>query len=96
MIADAGYWHAVQMQAITERGIEVFIPPDVNLRDGKRPGWENGLYELMRRKLSTDRGRQRYAQRKLPSSRSTDRSNTTAALTGSCEEADPPRSRSGG
>jgi Transposase DDE domain len=65
VIADCGYWHSVQMQAITERGIEVLIPPDGNMREGKRPGWENGLYELMRRKLSTDRGRKLYAQRKI-------------------------------
>jgi transposase len=65
VIADCGYWHTAQMQAITERGIEVLIPPDGNMREGKRPGWEKGLYELMRRKLSTDRGRKLYAQRKV-------------------------------
>jgi transposase len=65
VIADAGYWHAAQMQTITERGIEVLVPPDGNMREGKRPGWENGLYELMRRKLSSDRGRELYAQRKI-------------------------------
>jgi transposase len=63
--ADAGYWHTAQMQAITERGIEVLIPPDGNMREGKRRGWERGLYELMRDKLSTDRGRNLYAQRKV-------------------------------
>jgi hypothetical protein len=65
VIADAGYWHTAQMQAIGERGIEVLVPPDGTMRDGKRPGWENGLYDLMRRKLSTDRGRELYAQRKI-------------------------------
>ncbi len=65
VIADAGYWHTRQIQAITERGIEVLIPPDGNIRAGKRPGWENGLYEIMRRKLSSQRGRQLYAQRKI-------------------------------
>jgi hypothetical protein len=65
VLADAGYWHAAQMQAIQDRGIEVLVPPDGNMREGKRPGWENGLYELMRRKLSTDRGRELYAQRKI-------------------------------
>jgi hypothetical protein len=29
VIADAGYCHAAQMQAIAERGIEVLVPPDV-------------------------------------------------------------------
>ncbi len=65
VIADAGYWHAAQMHAIEERGIEVLVPPDGNMREGKRPGWENGLYELMRSKLSTERGRKLYAQRKI-------------------------------
>jgi hypothetical protein len=65
VIADAGYWHAAQMQAITDRGIEVLVPPDGHMREGKRPGSENGLYELMRRKLSTERGRKLYAQRKI-------------------------------
>jgi transposase len=65
VIADAGYWHTAQIQSITERGIEVLAPPDGNMREGKRPGWENGLYELMRRKLSSDRGRRLYAQRKI-------------------------------
>ena len=65
VIADAGYWHTAQMQAITERGIEVLVPPDGNMREGKRPGWENGLYEQMRRKLTTERGRKLYAQRKI-------------------------------
>ena len=65
VLADAGYWHTAQMQAIEQRGIEVLTPPDGNLREGKRPGWETGVYELMRRKLSTDRGRELYGQRKI-------------------------------
>jgi hypothetical protein len=65
VLADAGYWHTRQIESITERGIEVLIPPDGTMRDGHRPGWENGLYELMRQKLSTDRGRELYAQRKI-------------------------------
>ena len=65
VLADAGYWHTAQMQAIIERGIEVLAPPDGNLREGKRPGWENGLYQQMRDKLGTDPGRELYAQRKI-------------------------------
>jgi hypothetical protein len=65
VIADAGYWHSRQIETIRERGIEVLVPPDGNMREGKRPGWENGLYELMRSKLSTERGRKLYAQRKI-------------------------------
>lgn len=65
LLGDAGYWHTAQIQAITDRGIEVLIPPDGTMREGKRPGWEHGLYEKMRRKLKTKRGRELYAQRKI-------------------------------
>ena len=65
LLGDAGYWHTRQMQSIAERGIEVLIPPDGTMREGKRPGWEHGLYEKMRRKLKTKRGRKPYAQRKI-------------------------------
>jgi hypothetical protein len=65
VLADAGYWQTRQIEAITERGIEVLIPPDGTMRDGHRPGWENGLYERMRQKLSTDHGRELYAKRKI-------------------------------
>jgi hypothetical protein len=65
ILADAGYWHHPQMEAIRELGIEVLVPPDGNMREGKRRGWEDGVYQQMRDKLSTDRGRQLYAQRKI-------------------------------
>ena len=65
LLADAGYWHNRQIQAISDRGIEVLIPPDGTMREGKRPGWEHGFYELMRQRLSTDDGRKLYAQRKI-------------------------------
>ena len=35
------------------------------MREGKRPGWDNGLYEQMREKLITERGRKLYDQRKI-------------------------------
>ena len=65
VLGDAGYWHNRQIQAITDRGIEVLIPPDGTMREGKRPGWEHGFYEQMRCKLSNERGRKLYAQRKI-------------------------------
>jgi transposase len=65
VLADAGYWHHPQMQAITETGVEVLVPPDGNMREGKRRGWEDGVYQEMRDTLSTDRGRELYAQRKI-------------------------------
>ena len=97
VIGDAGYWHTRQIEAITERVIEVLIPPDGTMRDGKRPGWEKGplrtdagsCCQAIAAASSTHNGRS-------PSNRSTARSNTTEVLIGSCEEAEPPRSRSGG
>ena len=35
------------------------------MRDGHRPGWEDGHYQRMRDKLTTDRGRELYAKRKI-------------------------------
>jgi transposase len=65
VIGDAGYWHTKQIRAIEDRGIEVLVPPDGGMRQGKRPGWEHGLYEVMRNKLSTERGRKLYSHRKI-------------------------------
>ena len=65
VLADAGYWHTRQIQSIAERGIEVLVPPDGTMRDGIRPGWEHGFFDVMRRKLLTDHGRQLYAKRKI-------------------------------
>jgi hypothetical protein len=65
LLADAGYWHTAQQQAITDRGIEVLVPPDGNQRAGIRPGWEGGPYQQMRDRLATDHGRELYKQRKI-------------------------------
>jgi hypothetical protein len=63
VLADAGYWHQVQMEAIVDRGMQVLIPPDAGKRKGARPGWDGGLYAFMRRVLATDRGGELYAKR---------------------------------
>jgi transposase len=65
LLADAGYWHTRQIQAIQTRGMEVLVPPDGTMRDGIRPGWEHGFFDVMRQRLLTDRGRQLYAKRKI-------------------------------
>jgi transposase len=65
VLADAGYWHTAQMQAIESLGIEVLAPPDGNMREGQRPGWDGAVFQQMRDKLTTDRGRELYAQRKV-------------------------------
>jgi hypothetical protein len=36
-VADAGYWHQVQMQNIVNRGTQVLVPPDSIKRQGARP-----------------------------------------------------------
>ena len=64
VLADAGYWHQQQMEAIVARGTKVLIPPDSSNRKGKRPGWDKGFYAFMRRVLETDAGRELYVRRK--------------------------------
>jgi hypothetical protein len=51
------------MQAITERAIELLIPPDSSRRKGARPGWEGGAYQAMRERLATERGAELYGKR---------------------------------
>jgi DDE family transposase len=63
VLADAGYWHTVQMQALAGDGIAVLIPPDANKRKGARPGWDGGLYAFMRRVLATPAGAELYRKR---------------------------------
>ncbi len=63
VLADAGYWHQVQMQALAGDGIAVLIPPDANKRKGARPGWDGGLYAFMRRVLATPTGAALYGKR---------------------------------
>src|SRR5215216_2611232 len=63
VLADAGYWHQVQMERLLGDGLTVLIPPDAKKRAGARPGWDGGLYSFMRRVLDTDAGGELYAKR---------------------------------
>jgi transposase len=63
VVADAGYWHHDQMDALAGRGTQVLIPPDAGKRKGARPGWDGGRYAFMRRVLETDLGKQLYGKR---------------------------------
>jgi transposase len=65
VIADAGYWHQRQMEAIVSRGIQVLIPPDADRRKTKttRPGWNGGFYAFMRSVLATELGGGLYRKR---------------------------------
>lgn len=64
VVADAGYWHKRQMEAVVSRGMQVLIPPDAGLRKNTRPGWDGGLYAFMRRVLATEQGQELYRKRK--------------------------------
>jgi len=63
VLADAGYSHQVQIERPVGDGLTVLIPPDAKQRAGSRPGWDGGLYALMRRVLATDTGGELYAKR---------------------------------
>ena len=64
VLADAGYWHKKQIENIVSDGIQVLVPPDAGLREGARPGWNEGMYAFMRRVLSSDVGHELYKHRK--------------------------------
>src|SRR4051794_21503772 len=64
VLADAGYWHQVQMQRLMSDRVQVLVPPDANKRRGERRGWGGGLYDFMRRVVAPDRGGGLYAGRK--------------------------------
>ena len=64
LLADAGYWHKKQMENIASDGIQVLVPPDAGLREGARPGWDEGMYAFMRRVLASEAGHELYKNRK--------------------------------
>ena len=64
VVADAGYWHQKQMEAVINDGIQVLIPPDAGKRTDTRRGWDGGAYAHMRRVLATDRGGELYRNAK--------------------------------
>jgi Transposase DDE domain len=65
VLADAGYWHGEQMDALTGRGIQVLIPPDGAKRRGTRPGWNSGRYAFMRRVLEGEIAGELYRRRQV-------------------------------
>ena len=78
VVADAGYWHQRQIEAVVGDGIRVLVPPDGGLRPGPRPGWTGGLYDLMRRVLATPPGAPSTASAGSRSSPSSTRRSSTA------------------
>ena len=96
VVADAGYWHFQQMDELAAKGIPVLIPPDSSKRKTARPGWDGGRYAWMRRLLASDRwARAVRTNATRRSSRSSDRSSTTARSTASNDEDAPPRAPNG-
>jgi len=65
VVADAGYWHQVQMENIVSQGVQVLIPPDAGKRKSTRPGWDGGPYAFMRRVLATELGKGLYRKRQV-------------------------------
>jgi transposase len=65
VLADAGYWHTRQIERLNARGLAVLVPPDAKKRKGERPGWQGGLYTLMRTLLATETGSDLYARRNV-------------------------------
>jgi Transposase DDE domain len=63
VLADAGYWHQRQIEHVGSDGRHVLVAPDGGLRNGTRPGWDAGVYDVMRSVLATPEGRPRYRQR---------------------------------
>jgi hypothetical protein len=63
VLADAGYWHGEQIDALMGQGVQVLIPPDADKRRGTRPGWDGGRYAFMRTVLDTPAAGELYAQR---------------------------------
>jgi transposase len=63
VLADAGYWHQLQMERLLADGLTVLIPPDAKKRAGTRPGWDGGAYAFMRRVLATEAGGALYTKR---------------------------------
>src|SRR5215208_5948323 len=59
----ADFGHLEQMQRITERGIQVLIPPDTSRKRTTRRNWDGGRYDEMRELLATERGGELYRKR---------------------------------
>ncbi len=48
-VADSGYWHEQQIDAVVNMGTQVLIAPDAGKRETPRRAWNGGRYAFMRR-----------------------------------------------
>ena len=55
-LADTGYWHEQQIDAVVNMGTQVLIPPDAGKHEKPRRGWRGGRYAFMRTVLAGDLG----------------------------------------
>src|SRR5918995_3639661 len=63
VLADAGYWKNDAIETLASEGIPTLVAPDADRRKDPRPGRRGGLYDFMRRVLSTDPGGDLYRRR---------------------------------
>jgi len=63
VLADAGYWTNAAIETLPARGIQPLVAPDADRRAEPRPGRRGGLYDFMRRVLTSERGSELYARR---------------------------------
>ncbi len=64
-LADAQYWNEEHMdEVITNKHIQVLIPPDGSGSGKQRAGWTGGRYTWMRYALASALGDQQYRKRK--------------------------------
>src|SRR5918995_1196010 len=63
VLADAGYWKTEAIEALVAQGIQTLVAPDADRRKDPSPNRRGGLYDFMRRVLTTDHGSKLYARR---------------------------------
>jgi transposase len=63
VLADAGYWQNRDIQALSDAGLTVLVPPDAHTRTEPLPGKRGGLYQRMRDRLATPEATALYRRR---------------------------------
>jgi transposase len=63
VVADAGYWKTEAIEALVAQGIQTLVAPDADRRKEPSPSRRGGLYDFMRRVLTSDHGGRLYSRR---------------------------------
>ena len=63
VLADAGYWRNRDIQALSDAGLTLLVPPDAHSRTEPLPGKRGGLYQRMRDRLATPDAAALYRRR---------------------------------